>query len=73
MNKAKNDKFIRLAENRVNKVIEGLRLISNLSNRSNYSYSSREVNKVFEAIDTDVKVMKIKCRENLKKDKRFKL
>ena len=73
MNKAKNDKFIRLAENRVNKVIEGLRLISNLSNRSNYSYSSREVNKIFEAIDTDVKVMKIKFRENLKKDKRFKL
>ena len=73
MNKAKNDKFIRLAENRVNKVIEGLRLISNLSNRSNYSYSSQEVNKIFEAIDTDVKVMKIKFRENLKKDKRFKL
>ena len=73
MNKAKNDKFIRLAENRVIKVIEGLRLISNLSNRSNYSYSSQEVNKIFEAIDTDVKVMKIKFRENLKKDKRFKL
>jgi len=35
----KEKKFIELTEKRMNKTIKQLRLIGNLSNRSNYTYS----------------------------------
>ena len=38
-------KFVELAEKRVTRAIKDLRLISNLSNRSNYSYSEEDVQK----------------------------
>lgn len=37
----KNEKFIRLAEARVNSVIQKIQLIGNLSNKRNYDYSEK--------------------------------
>lgn len=44
------DRFIRLAEARTNRAIKDLRLIGNLSNRSNYSYTEEDVQKIFRAL-----------------------
>ena len=44
------ENFVRLAESRTNKVIRDIELLSNLSNRSNYSYTDDDVKKIFGAI-----------------------
>ena len=44
---AKNrDKFVELAQKRVSRVVKDIRLIGNLSNRSNYSYDDDDVKKI---------------------------
>ena len=43
--------FVRLAEARTNKILKGLDLLGNLSNKSNYSYTEEDVKKIFKAID----------------------
>ena len=55
---SKNDRFVRLAESRVNSVIEKIHLISNLSNRRNYEYSKEEVMELFEAIEIEIQQSK---------------
>jgi len=39
-------KFVELAEKRVNRAIKDIKLIGNLSNRSNYSYTDHDVKKI---------------------------
>ena len=50
----KNEKFIRLAEARVNSVIQKIQLIGNLSNKRNYDYSEKKVNELFKAIELEL-------------------
>ena len=70
----KRDKFKELAEKRVNKAINVLRLIGNLSNKSNYSYESADVDKIFKALSAELREMKGKFdRGGLNKRDEFKL
>lgn len=55
MGEANRDKFRRLAEKRVNKAVGMIRLIGNLSNRSNYDYAKGDIDKVFSAIEAELK------------------
>lgn len=58
---AKNrGKFVELAEKRVVKTIKDIRLIGNLANRSNYSYTKEDVNKILSALDSELKALKNK-------------
>ena len=41
--KDKKNKFIELAQSRVNKAIKSINLIGNLSNKSHYSYNNEQV------------------------------
>lgn len=50
-NESKADKFIRLGEYRVNKVIEAIGRIEHLSNRSNYEYTEEQVEVMFSMIE----------------------
>ncbi|WP_160197751.1 hypothetical protein [Senegalia massiliensis] len=43
----KNQKFRKLAEQRLNKILQNLILISRLSNRRNYKYSTEEIDYLF--------------------------
>lgn len=52
------DKFVALAEKRVNRAIKDIRLIANLSNRSNYSYTDEDARKIYVALERELKVMK---------------
>ena len=47
--KEKKIKFTDLANSRVNKAIRLLRLISNLANKSHYSYTQDEADKIVSA------------------------
>ncbi len=52
-------KFIRLANNRVNKAIKVIHLIGNLSSRSNYDYTDEDVRKIFDALKLEIQ----RCEE----------
>lgn len=56
----KRDKFVRLAEARTNKIIDMLQLLSNCSNSNVYDYTQQDVDKIFNAIDAEVKEAKKK-------------
>jgi transcription elongation GreA/GreB family factor len=68
------EKFIKLAESRVVKAIKDIRLIGNLSNKSNYSYDENDVKKIISALETEIKLLKKKFSQNEgKKEVIFKL
>lgn len=55
-----NEKFKKLAIARVNKAIKLLRLIGNLSNKSHYSYTSKESKRIVDALQTEISIIKSK-------------
>ena len=70
----KRDKFVRLAEARTNKIIDMLQLLSNCSNSNVYDYTQQDVDKIFNAIDAEVKEAKKKFSKiESKKNPRFTL
>tara|TARA_B100000963_G_C22538514_1_gene631042 strand:- start:504 stop:839 length:336 start_codon:yes stop_codon:yes gene_type:complete len=74
MSDGKRDKFKKLAESRVNTVIKNLKLIGNLSNKSNYEYNENDLKKINSAISREFKTMKERFNSGGKRAaKRFKL
>ena len=65
----KSQRFKRVAEARTNKIIESIRLLGNCSNRSNYSYSEEDVKKIFNAIESELKVAKQRYKTKSKNSK----
>jgi hypothetical protein len=57
------DAFVRLANARVNKALESIRLVGNLSNKANYDYTDDDAQKILDAL----KISLAECR------KRFEL
>ena len=70
---SKHDKFIRIAEARTNKIVDMVRLLGNCSNQRTYDYTKEDVNKIFNYIDKELKVAKMKFEETQDKEERFKL
>jgi hypothetical protein len=70
----KRKKFIVLAEKRVTRVLENLRLVGNLANRSNYEYNDRDADKILTAIEGEVKRLRLRFNSGTeKREERFKL
>lgn len=70
----KREKFVRLAEARTNKIIDMLQLLGNCSNLSAYDYSQEDVDKIFSAIESEVKESRKKFNKiESKKSTRFTL
>ena len=67
----KEVRFKRVAEKRVNRILENLRLLSNCSNKRMYSWSDDQLKKIWSVIDKEFKECKASF-ENKKKDA-FKL
>ncbi len=61
------ERFIRLAEARVNKVIKGIRLIGNLSNRNNYSYDQEDVEKIFKVLKSELDFARMRFSDEASK------
>lgn len=51
---SKREKFVELAEARVNRAIKDLQLIGNLSNRSAYEFTEADIKKMFSAVQKAV-------------------
>ena len=51
-------KFVELAEKRVNKALKDIRLIGNLSNKSNYSYSEHDAKKILKVLKDEIELLK---------------
>ena len=70
----KREKFVRLAEARTNKIIDMLQLLGNCSNLSAYDYTQQDVDKIFSAIEAEVKEAKKKFNKtDTHKSSRFSL
>mgnify|MGYP003685826245 CR=1 FL=1 len=52
------DKFVELAEKRVQKTIKSMRLIGNLSNKTNYSYEDADLKKIFTTLSREMDLVK---------------
>ena len=50
----KRSKFVELAESRTNKIINLIRLLGNLSRKSNYSYTKQDIDKIKRAINQEL-------------------
>ena len=69
----KRERFVRIAEQRTNLILETLRLLGNCANRSNYDYSDEDIRKIFGAIEKELKNTKNKFLGITEKPGRFKL
>ena len=69
------ENFVRLAENRTNKILKDLELLSNLSNTTNYTYSEVDVRKIFDTLVKKLKDTEKRFEIAIKKDSnnQFKL
>ena len=52
------EKFIQLAEARVTKAIKSIRLIGNLSNKSNYLYTPEDAQKIIRTLEKELKAVR---------------
>ena len=70
----KRDKFVSIAEARTNKIIDMLQLLVNCSNANAYDYTQKDVDKIFNAIESEVREAKKKfSKMESKKSTRFTL
>jgi hypothetical protein len=58
MHPKKREKFIALANKRVNRTLKDLRLIGNLSNTAAYSYTDEDVKKILRALQREIDAIK---------------
>jgi len=75
MSDSKNrERFVVLAEKRVSRALKDIKLIGNLSNRSNYSYTDQDVKKILLALNSALTEMKTRFEaKGSSADETFKL
>lgn len=56
-------RFKRLASSRTNEVLDKLRILGNCADRRTYDYTDEDVDKIFKAIDEQVKIVKAKFKK----------
>ena len=59
----KEERFKRLAESRVNKAMKRIKLVGNLSNKNNYTYTEEQVDKIFKALKEELRVARRRFRD----------
>ncbi len=69
----KIERFRRLASQRTNNVLKAIQVLGNCSNKSTYSYTSEEINKIFAEIDRKLKDTKALFRVSKNEKKEFRL
>ena len=57
-------KFEIIAERRVTEAIKKLRLIGNLANKRNYSYTEKHVKQIISALESEMKDLRNKFQNN---------
>ena len=54
----RSERFVELGQKRMNKLITNMRLVGNLSDKSNYEYSDEQKKKIISTIDMEFKYLK---------------
>lgn len=72
-NETKRERFKRLAEARVNKILDMMRLLGNCASPSNYEYTDEDIKKIFNALERELKNTKNKFLGVESKEERFTL
>ena len=49
------ERFVRIAEKRVNKILDSIDSLANCSNKKNYEYNEQDVRKIFTEIERKLK------------------
>lgn len=68
----KKVRFIKIAENRTNRILDTIKLLGNCANKNNYLYTEDQVKQIFTAIDQELKNCKQKFIEAQSNKKEFK-
>lgn len=50
----KREKFVRLAEKRMDNILKGIELMGNLANSNNYEYTQEDLNKIIKTLKSSV-------------------
>lgn len=58
----RRDRFLRLAGKRVDRAVDAIRLVGNLSDPGNYQYSPEEAKKVIAALENELGDVKARFR-----------
>ena len=69
----RREKFKSLANARVNKTLQNLKLIGNLSNKQHYQYDEVDVKKIFSALESELRIIKQKFMKKSKSNGEFNL
>jgi hypothetical protein len=72
-NNVKRDRFVRIVESRVNKIITSLDNLGKCSNKRNYEYSENDVKKIFREIERKVKEARLQFQGGARTKGKFKL
>ena len=74
MKSEKRKRFEKVAENRVDKILEGLRLLGNCSNKNNYEFTKDDVDFMFDEIKKALRVTQSKFESEISssEQKKFK-
>lgn len=68
----RRERFKRVAARRTNEILNKIRILGNCSNKSSYSYSDEDVQKIFSVIEKELRFVKAKFT-NRKKKSDFRL
>ena len=69
METIKQQNFKRIAENRVNKIVESISKLHNLSNSSFYEYTEEQIDKMFDVIQKELNRQKEEFKKKGKNKK----
>ncbi len=58
----KRQKFVSLAEARVSRALQAIRVIGNLSNRSTYEYTDEDVRRIVKALSAELESVQARFR-----------
>ena len=54
----KRERFVVLAEKRMTRTIKEFRLIGNLANKHNYSYTEQDARRILSALESELKLLR---------------
>jgi hypothetical protein len=69
----RRQRFIKIAERRVNLLLENLNTLGKCSNKRNYEYSETDVSKIFREIERKTKEIKLLFQGRSNNKQKFKL
>lgn len=70
----RRDRFVRLAEARTNKILNMIKLLGNCSNVSSYEFTNKDIDKIFNAIELELRESRKRFnKQDCKKSIKFSL